>query len=128
MPLSKGDLRDAVRTAAVAAPWENAKDLFSLLITQPRCKDVSFWDFLRQYRKEEAELQKTRDEAQEVRDSGRQGYVPSAVDCPGRHWAKPFVAWDDGFAAASATASSLKAPGVSAAASATTTSARAASG
>lgn len=95
--VNKGALRDGVRLAAVAGPWESASDLFKFVIEQQRCKDVSFWDFLRQYRKEEAELQTLRDEALATRGSGKQGYVPPEVNCPARHGPKPFVAWDDGF-------------------------------
>lgn len=81
----------------MAGTWSSAQDLFGLLTSQQEFKGIGFWEFLRHYRKEEAELQSLRDATLSTRGSDTPGYVPPEVDCPGRHWVKLFVAWDDGF-------------------------------
>uniref|UniRef100_A0A7S4SGQ9 Uncharacterized protein n=1 Tax=Alexandrium monilatum TaxID=311494 RepID=A0A7S4SGQ9_9DINO len=95
--VNKGAVRDGVRSAAAAGSWDSESDLFKLMLQQPRCKDANFWDFLRQYRREEAELLRLRDEALDARGAGKRGHVPPGVNCPGRHGAATFFAWDDGF-------------------------------
>lgn len=95
--MGAGRLRQGMKVAAVAASWSSAQDLFGVLTLQQEFKSIGFWDFLRQYRKDEAELQHLRDAALATRGSDTPGYVPPEVDCPGRHWVKPFITWDDGF-------------------------------
>lgn len=95
--MGAGRLRQGMKVAAVAASWSSAQDLFGVLASQQEFKSIGFWEFLRQYRKDEAELQSLRDAALATRGSDTPGYVPPEVDCPGRHWVKPFITWDDGF-------------------------------
>lgn len=95
--LSKGDLRDGLRRLAEAGLWESPKELFVHVAADPRLKSVNFWDFLRQYRKDETKLEELRDAATATRGSDRRGYVPPELDCPGRHWAVAYTTWDDGF-------------------------------
>ncbi|CAE8642425.1 unnamed protein product [Polarella glacialis] len=95
--LGKGALREALAKAATSGQWTEASELYVLFTAQPGCKDLGFWDFLRQFRSQEAELQRLRDEAQATQGENTLGYVPQEIDCPGRHWATPFITWDDGF-------------------------------
>eukprot|EP00747_Dinoflagellata_sp_TGD_P164164 gnl/TRDRNA2_/TRDRNA2_183709_c0_seq1.p1 gnl/TRDRNA2_/TRDRNA2_183709_c0~~gnl/TRDRNA2_/TRDRNA2_183709_c0_seq1.p1 ORF type:complete len:198 (+),score=46.85 gnl/TRDRNA2_/TRDRNA2_183709_c0_seq1:51-644(+) len=96
--VNKGDLKEGVFRAAQAGHWEEAKDLFPMVVGQLGLKDTGFWDFLRLFQKNEEELRRLRDEAEATRGSGTRGYVSPELDCPGRHRVQPFVAWDDGFA------------------------------
>lgn len=97
MGLGKRELREAIQIAAGAGSWDSASDLYKSVLTQPQCKALSFWDFLRTYRKDETGLAKIRDDAAVARNVAVRGHVAAELDCPRRHGAAPFVTWDEGF-------------------------------
>jgi len=95
--LHGGAVKDGLRRAAGAGQWESPNELYTLVAADARLKSLGFWDFLKQFRKDETQLRALRDTAAATKGSTRRGYVPPELDCPGRHWAVPFITWDEGF-------------------------------